>query len=685
MRRWSDWDQLRLNVRAVMRSTHDVAGGNEGADASHFIRVDESRIAVPLDLAGPGAVYFARHNHWHGSPWHYQVDGHEVIVRETSTASPNAPVQSSIWEPSAAFPFPLARTWSDTHGADLSWTPIAFSDRFMLGYERTHYGTGYFIAHRYPEGTPVGSWNADPVPSDVTALMGQDAESLAALIPDLATTTATISIGPNETQPLARLSGSLRVRELSFDAPEEQANNLESLWLQIRWDNRSEHSVFAPLPLFFGAGTLFNRANQEWLVRAFPVSIRFVAGRVRMTSVFPMPFREAAEIVLVSRGAAVTDLHFSVKTEPSSLQYGAAARIRNQGYFHASYVDHRDPARGHDLVLLDTRNIEAAPDWCGHVVGTSIIFSDSANLSTLEGDPRFFFDDAEHPQAQGTGTEEWGGGGDYWGGLNMTLPFAGHPVGTRSAQEAVNTRDKIESLYRFLLTDYFPFGKNARIQLEHGGENDSTEHYQTLTYWYGAPKACLARTDSLQLGDATSESAHAYASPAASIATQVSTRWDLGVDAVGSTSIQAATTDWERHTAGTSEFELAIDPLNVGVLLRRKFDSLYRDQRALVYVAPLNAGSEFKFAGTWYFAGGSSVVYSNPATELGATDAHVQAIDRRWREDELLIPRSLTVGRSKIRVRIAFAPLHVPIAPDVSLGPEAWSEVRYDAYSYLAP
>ena len=26
-----------------------------------------------------------------------------------------------------------------------------------------------------------------------------------------------------------------------------------------------------------------------------------------------------------------------------------------------------------------------------------------------------------------------------------------------------------------------PFGKNARIRLEHGGTNESTEHYETVT------------------------------------------------------------------------------------------------------------------------------------------------------------------------------------------------------------
>jgi len=47
----------------------------------------------------------------------------------------------------------------------------------------------------------------------------------------------------------------------------------------------------------------------------------------------------------------------------------------------------------------------------------------------------------------------------------------------------IRDRDKIESAYRFLLADLMPFGKNARITLEHGGTNQSTEHYETVTYW----------------------------------------------------------------------------------------------------------------------------------------------------------------------------------------------------------
>src|SRR4029077_7040389 len=168
---------------------------------------------------------------------------------------------------------------------------------------------------------------------------------------------------------------------------------------------------------------------------------------------------------------------------------------------------------------------EGGGDWSGHLVGTSWIFSDRAVLNTLEGDPRFFFDDSQTPQAQGTGTEEWGGGGDYWGGENMTLPFAGHPTGAKNAQTDVNAEDKIESAYRFLLADLMPFGKNARIQLEHGGVNESTQHYETVTYWYGLPAPSLIRTDELIVGDTTSEHQHNYESPEASAPYEITSRY----------------------------------------------------------------------------------------------------------------------------------------------------------------
>ena len=49
---------------------------------------------------------------------------------------------------------------------------------------------------------------------------------------------------------------------------------------RITWDDRADASVDAPLDLLFGAGTLHNPDGREWLVKALPMAIRFIAGRV---------------------------------------------------------------------------------------------------------------------------------------------------------------------------------------------------------------------------------------------------------------------------------------------------------------------------------------------------------------------------------------------------------------------
>jgi hypothetical protein len=99
----------------------------------------------------------------------------------------------------------------------------------------------------------------------------------------------------------------------------------------------------------------------------------------------------------------------------------------------------------------------------------------------------------------------------------MTLPFRRAPGGrAQPARSAGTRRTKIHSAYRFLLSDLMPFGKERpSFTLEHGGLNQSTEHYRTVAYWYGAPAASLVKTDELDIGDAASEERARYVSPEA--------------------------------------------------------------------------------------------------------------------------------------------------------------------------
>ncbi len=260
----------------------------------------------------------------------------------------------------------------------------------------------------------------------------------------------------------------------------------------------------------------------------------------------------------------------------------------------------------------------------------------------------------------------------------MTLPFAGHPVGAKSAKDAVSPEDKIESAYRFLLADMMPFGKNAVIRLEHGGVNESKEHYETVTYWYGLPGASLVETDALRIGDPLSERTHRYRSPNASAPYEITSRYEWGPDTANGVELYPASTDRGRTTKGSSEFTLKIDPRNLGVLLRRKLDYQFPNQRAEVFV-------DGKPAGIWYLAGSNTCVFSSPRTELGPALHVVQTSNRRFRDDEFLLPLALTKSRSSIRVRVHFTPVDIPLYPGYPVPDLAWSELRYTAYSFVMP
>jgi hypothetical protein len=387
-----------------MRSTYDRRGGNESADASHFLYQLADDFNVSLDVEGhPGILYFARYNHWHGSPWHYVVDGRDTIVSEMSTKDPTKPIEGSVFEPSALFPSPLAYTWSTTKGADLSWVPIGFDKSFQMAYSRTRYGTGYYIYHQYAPGAklsqPIDAWRPraalDP---QVLALIDRAGTNPAGIRPAMNASNSPGAGTIEFPQPGV-------VRGLSFKVDRRDAEAFTHGRLRITWDGREQASVDAPIGLFFGAGSLYKRDGREYLVKAFPVSIRFEGEAVYFNCFFPMPFFHGAKIEVVG-DCGVGTVQTKLVIEP------LAAPPNHLAYFHATYRDHPKPERGKDLVLLDTRNMENSRDWTGSFIGTSFIFSHNAVLTTLEGDPRFFFDDSLTPQAQGTGTEEWGGGGD---------------------------------------------------------------------------------------------------------------------------------------------------------------------------------------------------------------------------------------------------------------------------------
>lgn len=708
-----------------MRSTYDREGANETADAGHFLFANEEDYNVTLDVKGKGVFYFFRANHWHGSPWHFIVDGKDNIVKETGTSDPvNAKkvFKKTEFIPGKPFPEPLAWTWSTTKGADLIWTPMPFEESFRIAYSRTRYGTGYYIYHLYanPENLskPIESWDISKAPDQkVLDLISRAGTDIAPK--NISKKSGKLKLNKQKLQIANIKSSPSTIRAFKLTLPMDKAIDLERLRLLVTWDESRHPSIDAPLCLFFGAGTFYNRENKEYLVKGFPINIRYNNDNntVELACYYPMPFFKSARFELAGINPDDTEISYEIRYEPHT------SASHYSSYFHATYKDIPEPELGKDLEYLDTRGTEGHDEWSGNFVGTSFIFSHDGNLRTLEGDPRFFFDDSQTPQAYGTGTEEWGGGGDYWGGENMTLPFAGHPVGVgRDKREAKHEKDLIESAYRFLIADLMPFGRRAVIRFEHGGTNETLEHYEAVTYWYGLPAPSLIKTDEIDIGNLASEKSHAYHSPEASEVESITSRYEWGVDFLQSKlhgepripeylieagyldivgkEVYPAHEEDGRYTRGESEFIVKLDSDNVGALLRRTLDYSFPNQTAEVYVADAGTGAtassagtggttsggEWEKAGIWYLAGSNTAMFSNPPGELERRLYKTQTSNRRFRDDEFLIPARLTENRSAIRVKIKFIPDQQELFPGFPFPREsAWSELKYEAYSYVIP
>lgn len=708
------WDRLpyqRIGMRAYMRSTYDRTGGNRTADASHFLYQESDTFNTTLDVRGPGIVYFKRTNHFHGSPWHYEVDGRDFIVKETATDDPidaKNKYTETRFLPDDLFPNPLTWTWSTTKGANLMWVPLPFEDSFRFAYSRTFYGTGYYIYHLFPPGAenlsqPIESWKRQPPNPKVLDLINRSGSDIAPQGSGVHSQTGTITLKPWESTTVTELESAPKmIRAIKFSAPRSQAMALGKVRLRVTWDHRWFASIDTPMDLFFGAGVLDPDIDREYLVKGLPSVIRFTDDRVELSCYWPMPFFQHTRIELEeTSGTEISDIRWEIRSVPYT------DPVNHVGYFHATYTDHPDPEMGKDNVFLDTSLVEGGGLWSGQFVGMSWIFSRRGNLRTLEGDPRFFFDDSKTPQAWGTGTEEWGGGGDYWGGLNMTIPLAGHPTGINGQSEGYpeGRIDMINSAYRFLIADYFPFGRRAVIGLEHGGLNNSTEHYSGVAYWYGIDEPSLYLTDQLNVCSPEDAEAHQYNSPTAQEPYSLVSRYEWGPDHQGQASLQnhqedadvpaqmyyPAEEDEVRIMKGTTQFTINLDPDNLGVLLRRKFDYLYPNQAAMVSVRK-SGTTTWHPVGEWYTAGSNTCVYSKPQgrsfteAELGATEHQVITSNRRWREEEFLLPRKLTEGVEKLDVKLEFIPNERELYPGFPFpGPTAWSESRYWVYCYKMP
>ncbi len=621
--RLDDLSYLDIGDRVEGASTTDPAGAN--ADNTHVLQTLADGGRVLFDQTGPGIMTFMRMQEAYGAPWDLSLDGRTVAIVQEGDLGTRRPAAF----PAGALPYPLSLNPAESQGSSIIATAIPFETRMRWTSSRPN-GNFYSIYYRLPYGTPLATWTGREPVSDVGLLLDRAGSPIA---PEgLARHGGTAVLQAQRETTLVRLAGGpSQIRLLQVRAPLAGMARLGAARLRIYWDGESRPSVDTPLKFLAGDGAGVYLPSGRPLVAGLLAGASGDGRTMSFNLYWPMPFHRSARITLTA-----DQLLMQVTWTLGVESFTAPANW--WGTFHATYTNIPAPEPGADMTFLNVRG-------SGRIVGTVVNFGSVG--PTLEGNPFFYLDDSRTPQIAGTGTEEWGLGGDYWhGGVQTSLPLGGLPSSTNNPSGTIDGAAE----YRYLVADSIPFNRHALVRWEHGALDDSTNPYQAVVLWYGTSVQTARLTDGLQPGSGASRISHAYHAPGEHIST-LSAAYAYPVRSPLYTAAVAT-------TAAVSTFRLALDPRNVGAFLRRTFDYGVANQAAAMYV-------DGHFAGTWFSAGGSTVV---------GVDGHA----RRWRDEDFPLPPSLTAGRASVTIRIQ--PISEPGMPGGT-----WTASQYAMYSLVLP
>ena len=241
------------------------------------------------------------------------------------------------------------------------------------------------------------------------------------------------------------------------------------------------------------------------------------------------------------------------------------------------------------------------------------------------------------PQIYGTGTEDFYESGWYFRGNTYDMPLAGNP----SHQTAGDgCQYDCTGALRLFIPGAIHFLSSIAFSIEHGPVNNEPAIYSSVAYWYGQKNPILKVSDTVEVTDKKSRTAHQYSASGETTyqLTSVFEGINDKVNVLGNVT----------KCTGTISFTVNIDPKNRGVRIFRTGDQQVSYQNAEVFV-------DGKLVGKWL-------------EPLGNTW-------QRWLNDDYDIPPSATKGKSKLSISL------VPKSHDG--GPVLWTASRYQALSIM--
>ncbi|MBN1272701.1 MAG: DUF2961 domain-containing protein [Candidatus Aminicenantes bacterium] len=266
-----------------------------------------------------------------------------------------------------------------------------------------------------------------------------------------------ITIEPGETAVLAVIEGPAAIHHIWMTISAEPFYGRKII-LRMYWDGEIHPSVEVPVGDFFGVGHGLNRN-----LSSLPIACSS-EGRAR-NCYWYMPFARSARITATNEGTRKIGAFYYY------IDYRNLARISfDTPYFHAVYRQETPCRPDMNYLILDAKGQ-------GHYVGCVLSILQRSMGWWGEGDDMIFIDGETFPSLHGTGSEDYFS--DAWGMREDENLFYGCPL-----QETDFKTGAKASVYRFHIPDPIPFKQSIRVTIEHGHNNDRSDFYSSIAYWY---------------------------------------------------------------------------------------------------------------------------------------------------------------------------------------------------------
>jgi hypothetical protein len=281
-----------------------------------------------------------------------------------------------------------------------------------------------------------------------------------------------IGIDPGQTVTVLDATGPGVVTHLWFTIQSGDIWHLKTHVLRAYWDGETTPSIEVPIGDFFGLGLGEYFLYQSALTNVAPIKA--------LNAYFPMPFRKSAKFTVTNEGPQRTySFYYNIDF------YTVASLPEDIGYFHAQYRQ-QIPTQG----VNESTNLTGADNYVfleatgrGHLVGVFQAVLQNQDGWMGEGDEMIFIDDDTKPAINGTGTEDYYGGGWNFGARIGAVPFSYATIGAPLIQNPEVAGGRVV-MYRWHVDNPVRFQRSLKMTIEHGSNNNRSDNYYTVAYWY---------------------------------------------------------------------------------------------------------------------------------------------------------------------------------------------------------